>query len=114
MHVVPTLQGYNSGSFSELALTESPSAELLEQGEGMSPELAVVPAKYPIPGSLLESSEVLCQRTQVCYQTDIPHRMMSKWWHGPSHSKPGPARKLPFRHFRTEAILGPQLLIWII
>lgn len=32
-------------------------------------------------------------------KADIPHGMTSKWWHGPSHSQPGAARRLPFRAF---------------
>lgn len=36
-------------------------------------------------------------------KADTIHGMMSKWQHGPSHSKPGAARGLPFR------IFGPRL-----
>lgn len=32
-------------------------------------------------------------------KADIPHGMISKWWHGPSHSQPGAARRWPFRSF---------------
>lgn len=32
-------------------------------------------------------------------KADIPHGMMSKWWHGPSHSQPGAARRWPFKSF---------------
>ena len=29
----------------------------------------------------------------------IPHGVMNKWWHSPSQSQPGAARRLPFKSF---------------
>ena len=32
-------------------------------------------------------------------KADIPHGMINKWWHGPSQSQPGAAKRLPFKSF---------------